>query len=257
LIATTDVEFCNPFDAESPYFWMKIEHCGRYLFAKEFAQNNNLLKILDAACANGYGCFLMAEENNMVYGLDISKELLAAAQQQARNYRITNVQFIINNLEKDLLPFGREEIELVTCFETLEHLINPEFLLNNLYQVLIPEGYLLLSVPNEKYEPKTEDGKPRNPNHKQLFDKDQICKLLTSAGFEIKKVLTQPYTNIFFNREKYLIDNGLYDKDWVYSLYPSDEKAIVFFARLFAMPQIGKVEDTYSIIVIASKPARK
>jgi len=257
LIITTDVEYCNPFDADSPYFWMKIEHCGRYIFAKKFAQKNNLRRILDSACADGYGSFLMVEENNMIYGIDISKELLDVAQQQVAALRLTNVEFIVNNLEKDFLPFGGEEIELVTCFETLEHLSNPEFLLNNLYKVLAPEGYLLLSVPNEKYEPKTEDGKPRNVHHKQLFDKDKICKLLISEGFEIKKILTQTYTNMFFNREKYYIDNGLYDKDWVHSLYPNDKKAIEFFAQLFALPQNGKIEDTYSIFIIASKPVTK
>jgi hypothetical protein len=65
------------------------------------------------------------------------------------------------------------------------------------YKILTKGGHLLISIPNDKFEPKLEDGRPRNPFHKQIFNIQEIKQKLRETGFKIEKILSQPYTNVF------------------------------------------------------------
>ena len=63
-------EFCNPFDEKPQNFFMKLEHCGRYLYAL-----NNISKkdiVADIACATGYGSDLLTQKAKFVVGADIN-----------------------------------------------------------------------------------------------------------------------------------------------------------------------------------------
>ena len=48
----TSIEYCDPFN-EKQYYWMRVEHLGRYLYVKNNIKDG--CNILDIACANGYG----------------------------------------------------------------------------------------------------------------------------------------------------------------------------------------------------------
>ena len=52
------------------------------------------------------------------------------------------------DISKDKLPFQGNSIDLITAFEIIEHLINPDHMLREAYRVLRKGGYLLLSTPN-------------------------------------------------------------------------------------------------------------
>ena len=60
-----------------------------------------------------------------------------------RTYRIHN-----RDLQRDRLPFEDESIHLVTCLETLEHLLDPMHMLIEANRILEPGGTLLLTTPN-------------------------------------------------------------------------------------------------------------
>ena len=52
------------------------EHWHRYAFASQFAAD---LKVLDAACGEGYGAYLLAGSAAEVVGVDLSEEAVAHA----------------------------------------------------------------------------------------------------------------------------------------------------------------------------------
>ena len=196
-----DKEYCLPFDNTNPEFWMRIEHLGRYLYAADFIKKHKPKKVLDAACANGYGCLEMAGFDCEVFGLDYNKELISMAKEAAVLEGRTNVSFRLTNLNTDNLSWING-IDLATCFDTIEHLDNPQEFLHNLSNVLHKNGVLLLSVPKAKYEPVDKDGVPTNEFHLHRFTEDDLNSLLTDAGFFIQKTLYQPYTNMCMSLEK-------------------------------------------------------
>lgn len=53
------------------------------------------------------------------------------------------------NVEKEKFPFADDRFDIVTCFETLEHLkYNPVPMLKEIKRVIKPDGLLVISTPN-------------------------------------------------------------------------------------------------------------
>ena len=98
----------------------------------------------DFGCSNGYVTNLLTERFHFreTYGFDHNLENLSIAM---RNY--PNIKFEVLDLSTLGLPSGR--YELVSCFETLEHVGNPSNALRNLLDSTKPGGILLISVPLE------------------------------------------------------------------------------------------------------------
>ena len=128
--------------------WPEIsyEHWHRYLYAEGFVEEKS---VLDVACGEGYGCHWMARRAEMVVGVDVSEEAIVHAHVR---YPGRNLSFLQGGA--DLLPLeGKELFDVVTSFETIEHIDIPmqERFLLEIKRVLKPNGSLLISTPN-KYE---------------------------------------------------------------------------------------------------------
>ena len=103
----------------------------------------NASTYLDIGCANGE---ITMEVANIigakeVYGIDINREALKEAEKRG-------IKVFMLDISKDKLPFKDNSIDLITAFEIIEHLINPDHMLREAYRVLRKGGYLLLSTPN-------------------------------------------------------------------------------------------------------------
>lgn len=120
---------------------IRYEHIHRYAFAQEFVQG---LRVLDAACGEGYGSALLAHTADSVVGLDISEEAIGHARQR---YASENLKFRQGDCTD--LPFDDDEFDCVISFETLEHLENQQGLLQSFRRVLKPGGFLLVSTPDK------------------------------------------------------------------------------------------------------------
>jgi SAM-dependent methyltransferase len=135
--------------------------------------------------------------------------------------------------------------DAVFAFEILEHLENPEKLLQEIYKLLSKGGTIILSVPNEKYEPKKK-GKPKNKFHKQLFTEYSISTLILQSGFTINGIYSQPYSNTLYHFPKW-IGKTL---DYLTNTFPT---TFPFFAARIATPQLATPSKSYSIIIVAEK----
>ena len=108
-------------------------------------------------------------------------------------YRILNC-----DIQRDTLPVDDGSFDLVTCFETIEHLLDPMKMLMEANRVLKPEGRLLLSTPNVlSWDTLVRSARRRHPMHYPALFPDcyvnrhnieytpaQIGNLLRSAGFD-------------------------------------------------------------------------
>lgn len=145
------------------------DHRSRYHFASDFAARR---RVLDIACGAGLGSdILLRAGATAVVGIDISAPALAQAR------RAAPPACYLARADGTALPLRRQTFGLVTSFETIEHLREPDRFLAELRRVLVPGGTLVLSTPNALYT-KPVDGRPANPFHVQEFTPSELDDLL-------------------------------------------------------------------------------
>lgn len=242
----TDIEYCNPYNEDNNYFWMKVEHLGRYIYASKLIKKHNYKTVLDVSCADGYGSEKMAKHAGKVYGYDISEENI----KKARKKNLANAIFDILDLEEEKI---NGKFDFIVSFETLEHINNAKEVIRNFYEILNRNGQIIISVPNERFEPTDKEGNPKNKYHKVLFTKDKILNMVKNAGFKEIEVLGQSQTNNIFRREMKLIRKSSIKRENVSEFYNEDKKSMEFFSKLFGIPNKKNIDDSYSFIIKAKK----
>lgn len=232
-------EFVDPFLPSHNAFFIRAEHYMRYVFARQFIHKKQCNVIFDIACGDGYGTKMMSSVAERVYGFDVSDEFLHIAR---TNYSETNIDYIHINLDISF-PSNLPKPNTIVSFETLEHIENPKRLLKMFYKTLPLGGYLLLSTPNAKLEPKKK-GKPRNKFHKHVFEKEELVELLKEVGFAVENIYGQSFANILFHK-KFIRD----------ILNTITEHNIFLFKILSFLGYPTKLfpQRSYSMIVVARK----
>jgi 2-polyprenyl-3-methyl-5-hydroxy-6-metoxy-1,4-benzoquinol methylase len=140
--------FCNPQTHK--------EHVYRYDWIKDFVQGK---AVLDIACGTGYGSFKMAEEGGAasVMARDIDRRTVRYASIRNRHPRIG-----FDVADAETISF-ENEFDIITSFETIEHLGRPEDFLRNANKALRPDGIFFVSTPISAME---EDHAPLNKYHR-------------------------------------------------------------------------------------------
>ena len=101
----------------------------------------NLRWILAALTVTLHGCSTSLGYETV--GVDVS----AWGTKQAKS--ILGSEFLVCDVQTPL-PFEADKFDLVTCFDVLEHLPNPEKALSNMFDVC--KGALVCTTPNKKVE---------------------------------------------------------------------------------------------------------
>jgi 2-polyprenyl-3-methyl-5-hydroxy-6-metoxy-1,4-benzoquinol methylase len=135
--------------------WWGI-HVARYIFAAPHVAD---CRVLDIACGSGYGLPLLQARARSVVGVDID---LTAARKARQSLKQGAGSVMVADGRS--LPFADASFEVITSFETLEHLEHRGQFLSELKRVLIPGGLCILSTPNANYTLPV-NGKPHNPFH--------------------------------------------------------------------------------------------
>ncbi len=142
-----------------------LEHLSAYEVARRLLRTGTAV---DIGCGEGYGTVHLAGEGRRVLGVDCSSAVAAAA---ARHYARKGVSFAcMDGMHLGVLTGSAD---LVTSFQTLEHLSEPEALVREIARALRPTGIALLSTPNAL----THLG-PRNPYHHHEFTPRELEALL-------------------------------------------------------------------------------
>ena len=124
---------------------ISYEHWHRYLYATLFSEDRRVLNI---ACGEGYGSYLLSLNAQMVIGVDISPEAINLA---ARNYVRDNLEFKVGSVAS--IPIeGTDVFDLIVSFEPIEHIIaNDEqhAFMAEVKRLLKKDGLFIVPIPNK------------------------------------------------------------------------------------------------------------
>jgi SAM-dependent methyltransferase len=155
------------------------DHVQRYHFATRYSSGQ---RILDIACGAGAGANLLLTKGQarQVEGVDICPDAIAHAQ---ATYVHPQLSFKVGAIEDYSTT---EPWDMITCFETIEHVADDRLVLGVLKKALKPGGLLLISSPNRPItspEAITIDHKPTNSFHVREFTPGELKGRLQAVGF--------------------------------------------------------------------------
>jgi len=114
------------------------EHMHRYAFASRLADGK---KLCDAACGEGYGTALLRQAGADAVGVDIDATAIEHARERYGNHYVCG--------SVTALPFADDSFEILTSFETIEHLADQQTMLSEFHRVLQADGLLIISSPDK------------------------------------------------------------------------------------------------------------
>jgi SAM-dependent methyltransferase len=167
---------------------IEAEHLARYAWAAQLANGR---RALDAACGRAYGsAMLLAAGASEVIGIDLDEEVIAEVREEAP----PNARFDVGDLRE--LPYKEDEFDMVTCFEAIEHVRDPDVVLDELRRVLKPDGVLAISTPNRNVYA------PGNPFH-----------LRELTPNELEAALGKRFEHVLLRRQHTWVASGIFDDD--------------------------------------------
>ena len=139
--------------------------------------------VLDIACGTGYGSHRLRRNGAVaVLGIDLSLDAVSFAREW---YALDAIYFLVG--DGATIPLCDRSVDLIACFETVEHIRNYEALIDELKRVLVPDGILCISTPNARRYP-TRDIRlaPSNPYHVHEFGYEDMFGLLSSRFEQVR-----------------------------------------------------------------------
>ncbi len=155
----------------SKYGMIALQHFHRYQFVQQIADLTDKV-ILDIACGEGYGSFLLSKEAKKVIGVDIATESIQSAK---NHYKRDNIDFLVGDAAK--IPLPDNAIDIVVSFETIEHHNKHHEMLAEIKRVLHSDGVLIISSPDKLFYEKNYPGKKNEFHVKELY-KEEFYNLL-------------------------------------------------------------------------------
>ncbi|MFH1562155.1 MAG: class I SAM-dependent methyltransferase [Nitrospirota bacterium] len=186
---------------------LKPELKRRLTRIKEFVRGGSGGRLLDVGCALGF--FLDEARNDFdTYGVEISK-FAAEYSSEKLGLQVTTGRFLD-------IEFESESFDCITFWDVIEHLPDPTLNLKKAYNLLKPNGLLVLSTGDIGSFVAKLMGKHWHlllpPQHIYYFSQETIKKILEKTGFEVVKIKywgkSMTLTH-FFRRLSFLLKNRL------------------------------------------------
>lgn len=147
---------------------IRLEHYHRYAMVLDIVKEK---AVLDVACGEGYGSFIMDNVARSVVGGDISDE---AVQHASSSYNKPTLTFHQGSATH--LNFADASFDVVVSFKTIEHLAEQAQMLAEIRGVLCPDGVLVISSPNRPVY--SEESGEHNEFHVKELDFQESDDLL-------------------------------------------------------------------------------
>jgi len=190
-----DVVFSDPmknpgagwYGESEMYMLGKVLHQKAAWYHNQFLQDKKVygVELLDVGC--GTGIFLKESQRlgYKITGIDFDRE----------NIRIAHEHFGLREvfpitLEELIASYQNKKFDVITFFEVLEHIDDPNNFIKLIKTGLKPGGYVALSVPNRErfLDPLGKGDYP--PNHLTRWNSHSLTYFLEKRGFEIIKIVT-------------------------------------------------------------------
>jgi 2-polyprenyl-3-methyl-5-hydroxy-6-metoxy-1,4-benzoquinol methylase len=215
---------------------IEADHLERYRFASNLAKNKS---VLDIACGVGYaGPMFIHSGAVSYYGVDINEKLVGYAKD---NFASELIGYSVG----DICTFKiNKQFDLISCFETIEHVKDYSAAIKNLHSLLKPGGLLLISSPNRPVtSPNCNilNDKPSNKFHVQEFIPEELLALLNESGFSSDK------NNLYGQRQRKKVYKNRYWRKIIYTLLGNPD--------INTSPIVTPVKDLLPryFVIVASK----
>ncbi|MFZ3129731.1 MAG: class I SAM-dependent methyltransferase, partial [Desulfosporosinus sp.] len=148
--------------------------------------------VLDVGCHDAAFLKILKSDGFEVYGQEVHKEL-AEMVQSTYGIPVSSDDFLMYN--------SNQRFNFVSALSVIEHVPSIEEFVKKIASLIIPEGYLLLEVPNvDSYESRAIYYffsqtvnywfEPTPPIHLWEFNKNTIQKFLNKFGFKVIEIQT-------------------------------------------------------------------
>lgn len=141
-------------------------------------------RILDVGCGNGAFLLEMKNLGWDAYGVELNPTI--------GNYARTRLKLNVSAGRLEDTDFPDAFFDVVTFWDTLEHLPNPLEVLTETFRILSPTGLLIIDTPNFDCVPRRLFREKwfnvAAPLHYYLYTRETLNRLLGKAGFYIDKV---------------------------------------------------------------------
>jgi ubiquinone/menaquinone biosynthesis C-methylase UbiE len=217
-----------------------------YVLSKGHAKGNDLGKlveisgvkpadrVLDIATGGGHVANALAPLAGQITALDLTMEILEAAQRFIQGNGYSNVDFVQGDAEQ--LPFLDHTFDTVTCRIAPHHFPNLLSFIKESFRVLKPGGQFLL-VDNVAPEEDVKDAfyneveKRRDYSHHRAWKKSEWLRMLEEQQFEIE--------------EWYRFTKVFEFEDWCNRMNLSDEEREALSTFMMGAPQ--NIHDHFRI----------
>jgi len=156
----------------------------------EYASGARYRLAIDIATGTGFTAFEIANFSEYVVATDITPAMLSEAINICESRKISNVGFSLSAAE--LLPFGSESVDLVTCRTAPHHFKDLPKAVNEWHRTLEKGGTLIMvdtTAPEEKNAADWMNDVEvrRDPSHINNLSPTQWVSVLENEGFDIQE----------------------------------------------------------------------
>jgi SAM-dependent methyltransferase len=134
------------------------------------------LKIIDLGCGTGSMFGVLSKKGRLV-GLEPSRDALT--------YAATQNRAMLVQAGSCAIPFGEHTFDIVTMFDSLEHIENDLKALEEAHKIIRKNGLLLITVPAFEW---LISWREKQLGHKRRYSKTSLVNTLNQAGFHVSFV---------------------------------------------------------------------
>ncbi|SDN75581.1 class I SAM-dependent methyltransferase [Bacillus sp. OK048] len=202
----------------------------------EMAIVNGQEHLLDIATGGGHTANAFAPLVKKVTAVDLTVEMLAAAENFIKENGHLNVNFVQGDAEK--LPFEDKSFEIVTCRIAPHHFPNVDLFIKEVQRVLKPQGQFIL---DDNVVPENEDfdrfyntiEKLRDFSHYRAWKKSQWIEKLEESCLEIF--------------EMHRFEKTFHFEPWCANMKLSEPKKNDLTKYILETPQ--RIKDKFRIVI--------
>lgn len=156
---------------------------------KKLTQGLQFSTCLDVGCAGGY----MSNKISMIFpGVKVTGLDVYPAAVNFAKVKYPHINFLATDAHN--LPFNKNTFDLIVCYETIEHVLEPKKILEEIKRVMTKEGYAIIAMDSGNLLfrviwPFWENtfGRVWQGAHLHPFHHNDLEKIIREAGFKISK----------------------------------------------------------------------